>query len=117
MCPLPSEMYTSPYYRDIMAAPMGNPFMYGGLGYGMGLYGGMYPMCGMYGGYIPPQFYGLRMNNRTLSQDTYVPQKDVNKENNNQIKKFLKILGLAVGTVFAAGFLKGKIKTLRIPKP
>ncbi|MBO7672934.1 hypothetical protein J6S88_05945 [bacterium] len=116
MCPLPSEMYSSPYYRDLAAAPMGYPGMYcGDLGtgagmYGMGMYGmGMYPMGGMYGCYFPPNMWGLRLNNNGPSQDMYVPRKNQNQENKNAINKFLKYLGIAVGTIVVGTFFKGKM--------
>jgi len=126
MCPLPSEMYTSPYYRDIMAAPMGNPYMCGDLGsgmgmYGMGMYGGMYPMYGMYGAYFPPNLWGLRMNNCGPSQDMYVPRKNQRQENKKAINKFLKYLGIALGVVAIGTFCKNKVvpflKTKGIIKP
>lgn len=122
MCPVPSEMYSSPYYRDLASAGMGNPYMCGDLGCGMGMYGmgmygmGMYPMGGMYGAYIPPNMWGLKLNNRGPAQDMYVPRKNQNQENKNAINKFLKYLGIAVGTILIAGFCKRKIAPLFKPK-
>lgn len=106
MCPLPSEINTPPYYRDLMAAPMGSPFMGGDLGTGMGFYGGM-PMCGAYGAYFPPYLYGIRLK-QNPKRDVFVkPKEDV--ENKNNLKKFLKYAGIALAGLVGFCFLKGKI--------
>ena len=107
MCPLPSEFNTPPYYRDLMAAPMGSPFMGGDLGTGMGFYGGMYPMGGAYGAYFPPYLYGVRLK-QNPKQDVFVkPKEDI--ENSNNFKKFLKYAGIALAGLIGVCFLKGKM--------
>ena len=107
MCPLPSEFNTPPYYRDLMAAPMGSPFMFNDLGTGMGCYGGMYPMGGMYGAYFPPYLYGVRLK-QNPKRDVFVkPKEDV--ENNRNFKKFLKYAGIALAGLIGVCFFKGKM--------
>jgi len=107
MCPLPSEMNTPPYYRDLAAAPMGSPFMAQELGTGFGYYGGIYPMYGMYGGYFPPHLYGVRLKSNP-SRDMFVKPKE-DMENKNNLKKFLKYAGIVIGSLITFCFLKGKI--------
>lgn len=105
MCPLSSEINTPPYYRDLMAAPMGSPFMFNELGTGFGM--GMHPMCGVYGGYFPPYMYGVRLKGNP-SRDVFVkPKEDI--ENKNNLKKFLKYAGIAIGSLTAFCLLKGAI--------
>lgn len=115
MCPLSSEINTPPYYRDLMAAPMGSPFMFKDLGTGMG----MYPMCGMYGaygGYFPPYLYGVRFKQKP-SHDVFVRSRE-DVENRKNFKKFLKYAGIAIAALTGYCLLKLKFpKLFKVSKP